>query len=196
MEIIMRYAKDHKEATRRRIIESASRTFRRDGIVASGVVGLMSEAGLTQGGFYTHFASKDVLVDEALHDAMTGTRRWFAQAAADARAAGKSPIGSLIDRYLSEKHLDMVDSGCAFSALGPELSRQSDASRRTAQRGLADLVDVLATELPPERREYAAPLFALLSGTLQFARLAGTRADAVALLEGGRRAAHELTGAY
>ena len=131
----MRYAKDHREKTRRRIVETASRALRRNGIGASGVVGLMSEAGLTQGGFYTHFASKDALVGEAIDHAQKNARRWLAGVAAAAREKQGDPVSAVIDAYLSVAHLDAAGGGCTLAALGSEIGHQSDAIRRSAFSG-------------------------------------------------------------
>ena len=79
----MRYEKGHKDATRRRIVEVASKHLRKDGVGASGVACLMASAGLTHGGFYSHFSSKDALIEEALRDAIEQVRTWIG-AVADA----------------------------------------------------------------------------------------------------------------
>jgi TetR/AcrR family transcriptional regulator, transcriptional repressor for nem operon len=194
MKVIMRYPKDHKETTRRRIVGSAAQTLRRDGIVASGVIGLMADAGLTQGGFYTHFASKDALVDEALQLAMVETRRKFSRLVADARAEGRSAIIALIDGYLSERHLEAPGMGCLLSSLGAELARQPEPIRRTAERAMNELIELIASEVPAPYQGRAGAILGLLSGTLQLARLGGTRNDQRALLDQGRSAAYVLAG--
>ncbi|PZQ58226.1 MAG: TetR/AcrR family transcriptional regulator [Sphingomonas taxi] len=191
----MRYAKDHREKTRRRIVETASRALRRNGIGASGVVGLMSEAGLTQGGFYTHFASKDALVGEAIDHAQKNARRWLAGVAAAAREKQGDPVSAVIDAYLSVAHLDAAGGGCTLAALGSEIGHQSDAIRRSAFSGMADIIELLAEQMPAERRHLASAFYGLLAGTLQLARLAPTREEQEAVLEAGRRAARDITGA-
>lgn len=188
----MRYAKDHREKTRRRIVETASRVLRRNGIAASGVIGLMNEAGLTQGGFYTHFASKDALVGEAIDHAQKKARRWLAGVAAAAREKDGDPLDDVINAYLSMAHVNAAGGGCTLAALGSEIGHQSDDIRRSAFSGMTDIIDVLAEQMPAERRYLASAIYGLLAGTLQLARLAPTRDEQETLLESGRRAAREI----
>ncbi|WP_204314932.1 TetR/AcrR family transcriptional regulator, partial [Klebsiella pneumoniae] len=88
----MRYAAGHREETRRRVVEVAARRFRKDGIEAAGVAGLMADAGLTHGGFYAHFSSKEALVRDAIVAALTTSRDHLAAEAAAARAEGRDAL--------------------------------------------------------------------------------------------------------
>ena len=190
----MRYAKDHKEQTRRRVLDVASKVFRRNGIEASGLVGLMAEAGLTQGAFYSHFASKEALAAEAVTSAFVSLRRRLAATTADARDRGIEPAGALIDGYLNGAHLRSPEYGCPFAALGPELGRQSPSFRRSSFAAAEELSDLLAAELKPELRGRASAVMSLMMGAIQFARLAPTGTEANAILASGREAAYSLAG--
>src|SRR5471032_858819 len=113
----MRYAKGHKEATRKQIARIASGRFRRDGVEAVGVASLMADAGLTHGGFYSHFASKEALVREANADALGKSR------AALARAAARDGVEGIIRVYMRPSHRDAPERGCAFAALTSDIAR-------------------------------------------------------------------------
>lgn len=122
----MRYSKEHKAATRERIVEAAARRFRRDGIDAVSVPALMKEIGLTHGGFYAHFASKDALVAEAIVAGQAQAGEHIDNRI-DPGAAGQ--LRGFVDAYLSAAHRDAPESGCAIAALSGEVARQSPALR-------------------------------------------------------------------
>ena len=106
----MRYTSNHKAETRQRIIGEAARRFRKDGIEGTGLVPLMKALGLTHGGFYAHFESKDALVQASLEAAAEQTlERW--QAPADA-----APARAVVDHYLSAEHRDEPAEGCTVPA--------------------------------------------------------------------------------
>src|SRR5690242_3096759 len=120
----MRYEKGHKDTTRNHILDVAARRLRKDGIAASGLAGVMSEAGLTNGAFYVHFSSKSEMVEKCLERATDEQWQQFEKAITSGR------LLDIIQAYLSEQHRDNVDSGCPSAALLPELSRQSPATRQ------------------------------------------------------------------
>lgn len=163
----MRYEKGRKDETRRRIMDVASERFRNDGIAASGLAGIMNEAGLTNGAFYPHFGSKADLVRESVAAAMDGQTELMREIIA---AGG---IEAAISEYLSAAHRDNPDKGCTLAALMPELARQPLEARSVfAERFLATTRE-LASALPDhvEDKEGAAmALYAVLIGTLQLAR--------------------------
>ncbi len=111
----MGYSKAQKAKTHERIVKLASKRFREEGLAGIGIAELMKEAGLTVGGFYKHFDSRDHLVAEAVNSAFAGWRRRV-----DGATTSGPPVSyeKLIDDYLSEAHRDNPGSGCAFSALG------------------------------------------------------------------------------
>ena len=108
----MRYGKERKQETRRRIIQTAGRRFKRDGIDGSGIATLMSDAGLTNGAFYAHFASKEDLVANVLAEQLRVQRESFRAAPSD-----RAGLESLIRAYLSPEHRDQSADGCPSAAL-------------------------------------------------------------------------------
>jgi len=166
---VARYGKEHKEATRRRIVEAAGPRLKRDGIDGSGVSVLMADAGLTNGAFYAHFTSKEDLVATAVADQLR-------QQLARYRAApsGREGVERLVREYLSIEHRDDSEHGCPSAALLDEIGRCSDATKRAYTAGVLSLVDEIASRLAPDdpqsARGQTLSLFALLIGTLQLSR--------------------------
>ena len=135
----MRFAKGHKEETRQRIIEVASAMFRRDGVEAVGIAGLMAEAGLTHGGFYAHFRSKEDLVREAMLWAFEHSRL-RRETGGDKAAA----LEELIRVYLRPAHRDAPERGCAVAALVAEIARHEAATRTVFSEKLGALTKRIA----------------------------------------------------
>ena len=146
-----RYGKEHKEATRRRIIEAAGQRLKRDGIDGSGVSALMADAGLTNGAFYAHFASKEDLVATAVADQLH-------QQLARYRAQGSDREGveQLIRDYLSIAHRDDPEHGCPSAALLDEIGRCGDATKHAYTDGILRLVDEIAPR-PRSQRSSVGP---------------------------------------
>ncbi len=163
----MRYDKGHKDASRQRIIAVATERFRSDGIAATGLAGIMGEAGLTNGAFYPHFKSKAALVRESLEAAIETQCDQISQLLAN---GGPERV---IDVYLSPAHRDAPGQGCASAALLPEIAREAiDTRNAYTERQLA-LVGVMANALPtgtPDPEAVALGIFATLIGTLEMAR--------------------------
>jgi AcrR family transcriptional regulator len=166
----MRYDKAHKDITRQRIIEVASQRFRRDGIAAAGLAGVMADAGLTHGGFYAHFDSKEALVRETLTEAFGRTNQEFAQRAEEHEGG----LEAVIRHYLSPSHRGRSDKGCAAAVLAPEIARHPNATRRVFNAQLDPLIGLIEAHLPegPEdaRRSAAIGIFSVMMGALQLAR--------------------------
>ena len=163
----MRYEKGRKDASKRRIMEVAAERFRSDGIAATGLASIMSDAGLTNGAFYPHFKSKAALVGASVSAAL---EQQFAQIDNLLTVGG---LEAAIAAYLSPEHRDDPGHGCASAALLPELGRESPDARRAYTENALALVERLAAALPDrvEDREGAAiAMFATLIGTLQLAR--------------------------
>src|SRR5215203_7258700 len=118
----MRYGKERNQETRRRIIQTAGRRFKRDGIDGSGIATLMSDAGLTNGAFYAHFASKEDLVATTVADQLRAQRGSFS-----ALAPGRAGVEQYVREYLSVQHRDNRDDGCPSAALLDEIGRSTDA---------------------------------------------------------------------
>jgi TetR/AcrR family transcriptional regulator, transcriptional repressor for nem operon len=188
----MRYAAEHKEATRARIVTTAARVLRRDGIAASGVATLMAEAGLTNGAFYAHFESKEALVAEAVVAALTETTARMAGKIAD--AAPGHAFDAVIAHYLDPRHVDHPDKGCAVAALGDELARRPAATREAIDTAIEQLVATIAGALPDGHVDPSAAaraVFASLIGTIQLAR-ASRPALVPSILATGAAAARRL----
>jgi TetR/AcrR family transcriptional regulator, transcriptional repressor for nem operon len=163
----MRYEKGRKDATRQRIIEVAAERFRVNGIAATGLASIMSDAGLTNGAFYPYFKSKAALVGESVSAALDGQSELIKSMLV---AGGPNKV---IDTYLSPEHRDNPGKGCASSALLPELGRESPENRQLYAAHVLPLVQQLAVHLDPQfnnREDAALSIFAMLVGTLQLAR--------------------------
>lgn len=162
----MRYPADHKAKTRERIVEAAGRLFRRRGYHASGVDAVMNEAGLTPGGFYAHFGSKEALLAEALGQAARA-----ASVGVDASLdglSGRAWAEGFVAYYLSEPHREAVEDGCPLASLASEVARAGEPVRRTFESLILRLVDRLADSGLEEGRALA--VVALCVGGLGLAR--------------------------
>src|SRR5438128_752564 len=119
----MRYEKGHREQTRKRVVNAASARFRAQGIEATGLASLMADAGLTHGGFYAHFRSKDDLVREAIVDAQARSRETWMNEVQAAKERGGDGLEALVRWYLRAAHRDRPEAGCSVAALAPEVAR-------------------------------------------------------------------------
>jgi TetR/AcrR family transcriptional repressor of nem operon len=188
----MRYAKGHKNHSHERILKAASRKFRRQGIAATGMTGVMAEAGLTNGGFYSHFRSKNDLVREGLECALDEQLRRLAEG-----DAAPGQLRELIRSYLSTEHRDRPDAGCASAALLPEIGRQPRATRKAYTARMRELFEQLARRLPQNSssgtsHDTAMGIFAVLVGALQLARAVEDPLMSDVILAAGVRAADTL----
>jgi TetR/AcrR family transcriptional repressor of nem operon len=183
-ERVVRYGKQHKQATRQRILETAGRRLKRDGIDGSGIATLMADAGLTNGAFYAHFASKQDLVATAVADQLRNQRESLGTL-----APGRAGVEQYVREYLSVQHRDNPDDGCPSAALLDEIGRCTQATKRAYTDGLLAMVDDIAARLaphdPPSARTKTLSVFALMVGTLQLSRALADRQLADAVLEQG-----------
>ena len=187
----MRYEKGRKDASRSRIMEVAAERFRSDGIAATGLAGIMSEAGLTNGAFYPHFQSKAELVRECVAAALEGQSDQMSELL----AVGGPEMA--IDAYLSAAHRDNPGKGCASAALLPELARQPVEARQLFAERFMALVRQMSAALPSQAKDpegVALAVYATLIGALQLARAVEGTELSVRVLEAGKEAARTLAG--
>lgn len=153
----MRRSKEQAAETRRHIVKTAAAEFRRQGIAETGLSDLMAAAGLTHGGFYRHFGSKDQLVAEACSVAVESMAK-----AMESEVTGKSPelgLKAVLTKYLQPAHRERPANGCVIAALGSELGRSDKKTRQVATAGYLRLVKIIArqiTGLPDEETERRA----------------------------------------
>ncbi|CAG4894404.1 TetR/AcrR family transcriptional regulator [Paraburkholderia gardini] len=161
-----------KEITHERIVEVAARAIRRSGYDGTGVADIMKEAGLTHGGFYAHFPSREVLLAEAADRAGAEAVALSKQIAAS--VSPEQALPSMVRAYLSKEHCENIETGCPVSALGSEMPRQAPAVRRAATRRIKEMIDVVARQLPdwgqPGAHEQALVMVATMVGTMVLAR--------------------------
>jgi len=191
----MRYSKEHKQETHAKIVKKAAVLLREKGAHGIGVADLMKEAGLTHGGFYAHFESREALVIEAFAYAMDrSTERWR-------KIAEQTPpdkrLATIIQSYLTPVHRDDPGHGCAVPALGADIARESPKTRKAFAAKLDQMIDMIADQIPdgPRKatRKQAVVTLAAMMGTLVLARIAGNGEFSEEILSAGREAALERT---
>lgn len=164
-----RYDSEHKKATRRRIIDTAGRRFKKDGIDGAGIATLMTDAGLTNGAFYAHFSSKDDLVANVVAEELRSQADAFASL-----PSGRAGLKDFIHQYLSPEHRDNPELGCPSAALLDEIARCADASKQAYGAGAGRILDEIATRLAPRgpqsARGKAMGVYTMMIGTLQLSR--------------------------
>ena len=187
MRVTRAQASEHRQA----LLEQAGRLFRARGIDGVSLAEVARAAGLTHGAFYGHFASKTALVAEAVQGSLLAGAGHWRRRAARARDAGGDPLAAIVDGYLTERHRDAPEAGCALAALGPEMSRahlnQEGAPLADALReGTEALALVLAEEVavlhpalsPVECRARGLAILAAMTGGLVLARALAADPDA------------------
>lgn len=178
-----------KELSHERIVETAARAIRRAGFQGVGVADIMKEAGLTHGGFYAHFASRDALLCEALERAGQDGGAGLARRIASQQLVDASPLRQLVEAYLADGHLAATEQGCPVAALASEMPRQAPEVREVAAQRVRGLIATVAQALPADAEAGAAAVIAAqLAGALQLARALGDNAEGRALLAATRRA--------
>lgn len=179
-----RYGKEHKQETRRRIVESAGRRFKQDGIDGSGIATLMKDAGLTNGAFYAHFESKEDLVATTVAEQLRAQRESFS-----VLASGRAGVEQIMRAYLSVEHRDNPSGGCPSAALLEEIGRCPGPTKQAYTDGLLGIVDDIAARVAPDDpesvRRKTLGIFAIMIGTLQLSRAIADRRLADQVLEQG-----------
>lgn len=179
----MRYSESHKSETRARVLKEAAREIRAKGAEGIAVAGVMKRAGLTHGGFYAHFGSRDDLIAEAIGAMFSDSAGRF-----EGLVAGREPSDALaayIDFYLSREHRDKRDRGCPLAALSSEADRLAPSSRARFGAGVQSLTAKITTLLASngiEDSSAASTLLATLVGALTLARSVDDPAQSDAIL--------------
>jgi AcrR family transcriptional regulator len=162
---MQRTAPRAKEVTHERIVEAAARAIRRSGYDGTSVADIMKEAGLTHGGFYAHFASREAMLAEAADRA--GAEAVAASTRVAASAPPEQALQRMLHAYLSKEHVKSVEMGCPVAALGSEMARQAAEVRCAATRRIKEMIDDWGQ---PGAHEHALVTVATMVGTLLLAR--------------------------
>ena len=192
----MRYSKEHKRETHERIVRKASVRLREKGAHGIGVADLMKEAGLTHGGFYAHFASREALVIEAFNYAMDrSTERWRQLAE---ETPPEKRFAAIVESYLTTIHRDDPGHGCAVPTLGPDIAREGAKARKAFAARLDEMIEMMADQVPelPRKaaRQQAIATLSTMVGALVLSRVAGSGDFSGEILDAGREAALERAG--
>jgi len=189
--VMSRYHPDHKEATRRRMIDASARRFKRDGFDGTGISTLVGDAGLTNGAFYGHFASKDDLIATVV-----GEQIGAQVAVVEAMPPGIASVEAFVREYLSPEHRDDPGDGCPSAALLDEITRQDSATREAYTAGAKDMIAAITRLLGADEssEDRAIGLYTLLVASLQLARAVTDEALSDHILASGYRNAMTLIG--
>ncbi|MCI0348288.1 MAG: TetR/AcrR family transcriptional regulator [Acidobacteriales bacterium] len=192
----MPWPNDYKSETRARIVAAAAAALRVKGVSGVGVADIMAGAGLTHGGFYAHFSSKDDLLAEALEQASCQSLAILATSLDDASA--ETRLHAIVDAYLSQWHVTHLDDGCPVAAVGPEVVRVGGRMKRNLGRTIRERLDWLRGLIPDARRtqveeEQVVGALACMVGGLILARAVGGK-ESAALLEACRGFLHRALG--
>jgi TetR/AcrR family transcriptional repressor of nem operon len=178
-----------REATHDRIVEVAARTLRRNGYAGVGVADVMRQAGLTHGGFYAHFESRDALLAEAIERAGRDSAAAMGRRVDASRERGESALRTIVEGYLSETHLNGTEFGCVVAALSSEMPRQPPTLRAPSVERVRKLIALVQRALPEGgTKEQAMVIASTMVGTLQLARALGANAQGKAMLAAARDA--------
>jgi len=172
--IIMLAVSTKKELSHARIVDVASRAIRRAGYRGVGLADIMKEAGLTHGGFYAHFESRDSLLVEAMEHAGLENLASLTEAIERRVSKGASRFRALVESYLNDTHMKRFENGCVVASLVSEMPRQPDTVRDEARRRVNVMIDLVASVLPKGTDKCVAPLVtATMIGALQMSRALG-----------------------
>jgi TetR/AcrR family transcriptional repressor of nem operon len=186
----MRYSREHKQETHARIVRKASVRLREKGAHGVGVADLMKEAGLTHGGFYAHFPSREALVIEAFAYAMDRSIAGWRKMGE--RMPREKRLAAMVESYLTAAHRDDPGRGCAIPALGADIARESPKTRRAFAAKLEEMTEMMADYIGgvPRKtaRKQAAAALATMMGTMVLARITGGGELSDEILAAGREA--------
>ncbi len=183
----MRYSKEHKAETHARIVQKASERFRAEGIDAVGIASLMQSLGMTVGGFYAHFESKDDLIAQACRTGFSETTAKF-KAYIESKPPGRR-FAALVDAYLSPQHRDGVETGCFAAAAGAEVARHPVETRLALSEQIEAWITVIAAAMEADKLDgELRGIAGTLIGCLILSRTMPDHAISDAFLESGRKA--------
>jgi TetR/AcrR family transcriptional regulator, transcriptional repressor for nem operon len=186
----MRYSREHKQETHARIVRKASVRLRERGAHGVGVADLMKEAGLTHGGFYAHFDSRDALLSEAFAYAVDRSSQHWRKLAEE--IPPEKRLASIVDSYLTPLHRDNPGHGCVVASLGAEVARESPRTRKAFAGKLEEMIDMIADQIADQprkvARKQATAALATMMGTVVLARIAGNGEFSDDILAAGREA--------
>lgn len=180
----MRYSETHKQETRTRVLRAAATAVRARGPEGVSVAEIMAEAGLTHGGFYAHFPSKEALVAAAVESAFAESARRFARMTDG--LTHEAALGLFVDAYVSMEHRARPERGCPIASLSSDLPRQALPVRAAYEGGVRRLIARIADWLPEERAALAPSLVAEMAGAVALSRAMSDEADAARLLDDAR----------
>lgn len=189
----MRKSRAVKAQHHEKIVSTASRMLRGRGVDGTSVMDLMRAAGLTNGGFYRHFKSKDELVAESTRDICRAIIASF-----QARSEKEGPRAALcayVDEYLASGHVNAPEEGCPLAAYGAEAARESGVVREAFAEGMHRMLSLIAEGMPgpkEQRRPRAAELHALMTGAVVMARAAGKSELSQEILDSARQRAYRM----
>jgi len=183
----MRYSDTHKEETRRKVVKAAAAAVRAKGPEGVGVAEIMAEAGLTHGGFYAHFPSKEALVVAAIEEAFGASARRFTQLTDG--LSDPEALSAFVDAYVSPEHRGRPERGCPVATLSSDLPRQGRPVREAYEKGVRGLIGRIARWLPEgegDRDSLAASLVAEMAGAVSLSRAISNDVEAARLLADAR----------
>ena len=187
----MRYSREHKQETHDRIVRKASVRLREKGAHGIGVADLMKEAGLTHGGFYAHFDSREALVIESFAHAMDRSMEHWRKITGE--VAPEKRLALVAESYLSALHRDNPGHGCSIPALGADIARESPKTRKAFAGKLDEMIEMMTDYIPgvPRKtaRKQAIATLATMAGTMLLARIAGSGELSDEVLKAGKDAA-------
>lgn len=184
-----RFSAKHKEESRKRILNIAGKLFREKGYVATGVERLMKAAGLTQGGFYGHFPSKDGLLMEAISATFTKTRKYFLHGLEDKE--GLPFLQEMVRRFISRQHRDCMGESCPTTSLATEVARASDDVKEVFETEVVKTLDEIEKKMPVghglSAKDHALATVALGIGAVSLARTVKDQALSDRILKVARK---------
>ena len=182
-----------KEETRERILRAAARAIRKHGYEGVGVADVMKEVGLTHGGFYAHFRSRDALLAAAAEQEGVESSEHLSRAIAAAKPGQE--LMALVDAYLSDGHVAAPEQGCAIAAAGSEVPRQHADVRRVASRRIKDIIGLIERQFPEWGKRAAHDKAMAIAATLVGSVVLARAVDDAQLSRSIRKAARELVRA-